>query len=180
MKGLRLKDRFSRCAKDRPPSLGPVDSEIRAFGGGNMSTLLFHELPPKEATTHQDRIAELHEEIRCLSNEVAYYKALTDHAPSLLAISCFLDPISSQTLPNGYRNIAFECYQSGRYTSDDPNFKFQCPSIGVLLQHAVSDACDEHLGKIRALGDFLYYLDKNLAEARRLVSSHAQDQSTVP
>ena len=82
MKGLRLKNRFSRCAKDRPPSLGPVDFEIRVLGGGTTSTLLFHELPPKGATTHQNRIAELHEEIRCLSNEVAYYKALTDEALS--------------------------------------------------------------------------------------------------
>ena len=82
MKGLRLKNRFSRCAKDRPPSLGPVDFEIRALSGGTTSTLLFHELPPKGATTHQNRIAELHEEIRCLSNEVAYYKALTDEALS--------------------------------------------------------------------------------------------------
>ena len=82
IKGLRLKNRSSRCAKDRPPSLGPVDFEIRALGGGKTSTLLFHELPPKSETTHQNRIRELHEEIRCLSNEVAYYKALTDEALS--------------------------------------------------------------------------------------------------
>jgi hypothetical protein len=65
--------------------------------------------------------------------------------------------------------VAFECYQSSHYTSDNPSFRFQCPtcdtpfsSIGALLQHAESDTCDEHLGKNKALGKFLHYLDKRM------------------
>jgi hypothetical protein len=61
--------------------------------------------------------------------------------------------------------VAFDCYQSGHYTSDDPDSRFQCPTcetpfrlISGLLQHAESDICDEHLGSNRALAAFLHYL----------------------
>jgi hypothetical protein len=36
------------------------------------------------------------------------------------------------------------------------------PSMGALLQHAESDACDEHLGKDRAMGKFLHYLNRRM------------------
>lgn len=63
-------------------------------------------------------------------------------------------------------DIAFDCYQSKRYTSDHPNFNFKCPTCGTafsfmsaLLQHAESDYCDENLAdEMRPLGKFLHYL----------------------
>lgn len=61
--------------------------------------------------------------------------------------------------------VAFACYQSDRYTSNDPDFDFRCPTCDTLflfmsglLQHTESDTCDEHLGRNTALGKFLHYL----------------------
>ena len=66
-------------------------------------------------------------------------------------------------------NLAFECYQSAKYTTDDDaNLDFQCPTCGVefafisgLLQHAESDACDESLAD-GSLGKFLRFLNKRI------------------
>ena len=67
--------------------------------------------------------------------------------------------------------VAFACYQSDRYVSKNPDFDFQCPTCDTLfsfmsglLQHAESDACEEHLGRNTALGKFLHYLRLRLRE----------------
>lgn len=79
MKGIRsrISRRFDR---GRPPSVGPIDFEIRALGGGDTSTLLLQELPPKHTPAPAERAAEILEEIRSLKQETAYYKALTNEA----------------------------------------------------------------------------------------------------
>jgi hypothetical protein len=80
MKGLIPKNRISSYLDtDRPPSAGPVDFEIRALGGGDTSTILLKELPPKQPTPPRERILELREEIRRLRSEVSYYRTLTDN-----------------------------------------------------------------------------------------------------
>jgi hypothetical protein len=80
MKGPILKNRISRYLDtDRPPSAGPIDFEIRALGGGDTSTILLKELPPKKTTPPRERIPELREEIRRLRSEVNYYRTLTDN-----------------------------------------------------------------------------------------------------
>ncbi|KAH6632475.1 hypothetical protein F5144DRAFT_252547 [Chaetomium tenue] len=62
--------------------------------------------------------------------------------------------------------IAFDCYQSGKYTCDDnPDFNFKCPTcdtpfawISGLLQHVEGDSCTEELAKGRSLWKFLNFL----------------------
>lgn len=62
-------------------------------------------------------------------------------------------------------DVALGCRQSHRYTSSYSDYDFECPgcstcvtSMGALLQHAESDACDEGLAHFTVLGQFLSYL----------------------
>ena len=61
--------------------------------------------------------------------------------------------------------VANECYQSHRYTTDNPDFNFACPTcktlfmlMSGLLQHAESDYCDERVERHTSLGQMLHYL----------------------
>jgi hypothetical protein len=66
-------------------------------------------------------------------------------------------------------DLAFECYQSAKYTTDDDaDYDFQCPTceaqfdyMSALLQHAESDSCDEKL-EIGSLAKFLRFLDSRI------------------
>lgn len=81
MKGANLRGRVSRyLEKGRPPSAGPIDFEIRALGGGDTSALLLQELPPKQSSTMDERVAEILDEICRLEREKAFYEALTQEA----------------------------------------------------------------------------------------------------
>ena len=63
-------------------------------------------------------------------------------------------------------DIAFECYQSKKYTcKDNPDSYFECPTcskpfiwMSGLLQHVESDNCDEELEWPQPLGKFLRFL----------------------
>ena len=62
--------------------------------------------------------------------------------------------------------IAFACYPSGKYTSNESEYDFSCPickslfdSMGAPLQHAESDRCSEDMtDKRRGLCKFLRHL----------------------
>lgn len=68
-------------------------------------------------------------------------------------------------------DVAFDCYQSGKYTSDESEYNFICPtceslfdSMGALLQHIESDYCNEDMtDKRTALCKFLRYLQSQVA-----------------
>lgn len=66
-------------------------------------------------------------------------------------------------------DLALECYQSSRYTSDNPGYNFQCPicetpfeKVSGLLQHIKSDACEESLAIGSPLWKFLRFLRSRL------------------
>lgn len=70
-------------------------------------------------------------------------------------------------------DLAFECHQGESYTSNDPDFDFECPtcqtpfaSMGALLQHAESDYCDEDLDDKR-LRQFLNFLRSRVCSFRQ-------------
>lgn len=67
-------------------------------------------------------------------------------------------------------DVAFDCYQSGKYTCDeDSEYDFQCPTCSTpftymsgLLQHAESTACNEQLKAGKSLDKFLHFLYNRL------------------
>lgn len=87
--------------------------------------------------------------------------------------SCGFEPeaMSLMLQSRDSRQVAFDCHQSDRCVSNDSDFDFRCPTCDTLfsfmsglLQHAESDACEEHLGRNTALGKFLHYLRLRLRE----------------
>jgi hypothetical protein len=65
--------------------------------------------------------------------------------------------------------LAFECYQSRHYASDDNDYPFQCPTcasqfshMSALFQHVESDYCDEAVLPGRPLNKFLRFLESRI------------------
>jgi len=76
--------------------------------------------------------------------------------------------------------IAFDCYQSGKYTCDDNSeFDFECPTCNTpftwmsgLLQHVESDSCDEQLAKRGPSGASLEAGDSLAQAISRVARDH--------
>lgn len=64
--------------------------------------------------------------------------------------------------------VALDCQQSHTYTSDNPDYDFQCPTcktpfsyMSALLQHAESNACEVDTQR-KPLAQFINYLRSRL------------------
>jgi predicted RNA-binding Zn-ribbon protein involved in translation (DUF1610 family) len=72
---------------------------------------------------------------------------------------------SSGTTAGLVDHLARQCYQSGRYISDEEDYDFKCPEcktvflwMSGLLQHAESNACEVGIGKKSPLSKFLNFV----------------------
>lgn len=72
---------------------------------------------------------------------------------------------SSNTCKEEVDDLAEECYQAHRYTSDDPEYPFECtdceatfPAMSALLQHVESETCSAESSPGSPLGKFLKFL----------------------
>lgn len=78
MKGVNLRGRLPHSLDEgRPPSIDPSMSRSEHSVEGTQAPYYSLELPPKQPSTLDERVAEILDEIRRLRREEAYYETLT-------------------------------------------------------------------------------------------------------